>query len=761
MGPGRLLPLLALVGACSRPAPPASSAFVGRETCAPCHERQAKLYTGSRHDLAMQPANAATVLGDFADASFEHFGVRSNFFRRAGKYFVHTDGPDGKLADFEIAYVFGVYPLQQYLIPFPDGRYQALSIAWDARPKSEGGQRWFHLYPSEAVPAGDILHWTGPAQNWNFMCAECHSTNLEKRWDAKTQRYSTRWSEIDVSCEACHGPGAAHVAWAKKAKADPRSPEADAEDSLARGLVLDLRSERIEWVIDPATGIAKPATPPKSHTQIEMCARCHARRSQLYEDSVPGKPLLETHKPALLEEGLYFADGQQEEEVYEYGSFLQSRMYAMGVACGNCHDPHSGKIEGAADETCKHCHAPERFATPEHHHHKLDGKGASCVECHMPTRDYMVIDARRDHSLRVPRPDLTLELGTPNACTPCHADKNASWAQDAVAAWFPKGRWTKPHPGRALDAGRRGLPAAEAELAALVDDKTQSGIVRASAVELLARCLSTNSLPAIERALEDPDGLVRSAALDALAVVPPPERVRLCYALLSDPLRGVRIEAASALAGEAHFLNPEQRKPFDAALAEYRAAQATNSDRPESYANLGSIAARLGDRAAARRAYEDGLRVAAWFAGLWVNLADLCREEGDEAQCESVLRRGLAAAADKAPLHQALGLCLARTQRLPEALPELKSAVELAPGDTRLAYVYGIALSSAGKQVEARAVLAAALEKQPADRELLFALATLERDLGNLPRAREYAARLLVATHGDPSARALLEELQR
>jgi tetratricopeptide (TPR) repeat protein len=377
----------------------------------------------------------------------------------------------------------------------------------------------------------------------------------------------------------------------------------------------------------------------------------------------------------------------------------------------------------------------------------------------MPARNYMVIDARRDHSFRVPRPDLSVELGTPNACTACHADQSAAWARDAVAGWYPKGRWTKPDPVLALDAGRRGLPEAESALVALVDDRNQSGIVRATAVELLASCLSPKSLPALERAIDDPDGLVRSAALDALSVLPPPERVRLAYALLGDPLRGVRIEAASALAGEARFLNPDQRRSFDAALAEYRAAQSTNADRPESYANLGSIAVRLGDRAGARKAYESGLAIGSWFAGLWINLADLDREEGDEAECERVLRRGLEAAAAKSPIHHALGLCLARQKRLNEALSELKLAFDLAPEDTNLAYVYGVALNSAGRQIEARDVLEAALKQRPADREILYALATLERDLGNLPRARAHAQRLFEATHGDPGVRQLLEAL--
>jgi tetratricopeptide (TPR) repeat protein len=741
---------------------PASSApaFVGRETCAHCHANETKLYQGSRHDLAMQPANANTVLGDFSGTTFEHFGVRSTFFKRDGKHIVRTDGPDGALADFEVSYVFGVFPLQQYLIAFPDGRYQALSIAWDSRPKTEGGQRWFHLYPDEAVPAGDILHWTGPEQNWNFMCAECHSTNLQKNWIASEKRYATTWSEIDVSCEACHGPGSAHVAWARAAADAPKSSVATAEGARARGLAIDLHAEQIEWVMDRATGISKPKRPPSSRTEVEMCARCHSRRAQIFEENVPGHPLLDTHKPALLDELLYFADGQQKDEVYEYGSFLQSRMYAAGVTCGNCHDPHAPHIEGAADDVCKRCHLPERFATPEHHHHKADGKGASCVECHMATRNYMVIDARRDHSFRVPRPDLAVELGTPDACTACHTDRKAAWARDAIATWYPTGRWTKPHPAKALDAGRRGLPEAEAELSSLVDDKTQAGIVRATAVELLAGCLSLSSQPTLERAIEDADGLVRCAALNAVAVLPAPDRVRLAYPLLSDPLRGVRIEAASALAGEAHFFNAEQRRPFDAALAEYRAAQITNADRPESYANLGSIAVRMGDRAEARHAYEAGLGIASWFAGLWINMADLRREEGNEIEAERVLRRGLEVAVDKAAIYHALGLSLARQKRLDEALVALKHGLDLAPDDTGLAYVYGIALISAERQTEARDVLTEALRRRPADRDLLFALATLQRDLGNVPLALEYAQRLLAATHDDPGVRQLIEQLR-
>src|SRR5271165_5027714 len=235
-------------------APP--PAFVGSAVCAGCHQAQAKLWNGSHHQLAMDHATDKSVLGDFASATFEHFGVKSSFYRRDGKFFVETDGADGKLAEFEIKYTFGVYPLQQYLIAFPDGRLQALSIAWDSRPKDKGGQRWFHLYPNEEVGHDDILHWTKLNQNWNFMCAECHSTGVRKNYGAEKDTFATKWAEISVGCETCHGQGSRHVAWAHS---DPSWRPSDKTDD-SKGLVVrfDERADAA-WTIDPATGNATRA----------------------------------------------------------------------------------------------------------------------------------------------------------------------------------------------------------------------------------------------------------------------------------------------------------------------------------------------------------------------------------------------------------------------------------------------------------------------------------------------------------------------
>jgi Flp pilus assembly protein TadD len=733
-----------------------NATYAGRAACVSCHEREAKLYSGSHHDLAMQPADSITVLGNFSGVSYTHFGDVSRFFRRGGRYFVTTAGADGKSAEFQIAYTFGVFPLQQYLIAMPGGRYQAFSVAWDARPKAEGGQRWFHLYPKERVPAGDILHWTGPEQNWNYMCAECHSTNVKKGWSAADSSYTTTYSEIDVSCEACHGPASAHVKWARRA----HGGETPTQSAAEMGLVAELNEPHARWIMDPQTGIAHRDHPRDAHTEIEMCARCHARRTTLTEAYVPGRPLMQTHKPALLDERLYYADGQQHDEVYEYGSFTQSRMYANGVSCGDCHDPHSTQLAAAPDQMCAKCHSPARFATPEHHHHAADSKGASCVSCHMPATNYMVVHARRDHSFRVPRPDLTLKIAAPNACNSCHGDRSAAWAENAIEAWYPNGRWKTPHYGEAIAAGRRGQPGAELALVNLAGDATAPGIARATSVELLGEYLSPTSVPALDRALTDGDGLIRAAGIDAAAALQPADRVRMIAPLLRDSLLAVRIEAASSLAGESSQLPPDQRHAFDAAIAGFRRVQATDADRPESYANLGALDARLGDLATARAEYEQGLRIGPWFTGLWINLADLLREQNNDTEGEHVLRRGLAVAVDKANVHHALGLNLARQKRGGESLAEFKKAVELAPDNTRYAYVYGVALLSSGRQSEACAVFDAALAHRPADRDLLIALATTNRDLGKLDRAVAYARRLVEASPGDPSAKQLLDQLE-
>jgi Flp pilus assembly protein TadD len=687
--------------------------YVGGQTCASCHAAAFKDWTGSHHELAMQHVSDQSVLGDFNNVRFSYAGITSSFFRRDGKFFVRTDGPDGKLADFRIRYVFGVTPLQQYLIELPGGKLQALSIAWDSRPRDLGGQRWFHLYPNEKVNYKDVLHWTRRSQNWNHMCAECHSTDLHKNYDPDTRTFKTTWTDINVSCEACHGPGSDHLVWAKR--------EPGWDKIQGDGLVTQFDERRtIRWAIDPATGNARRSAARGTDKEIETCARCHARRGQLSEAVVPGRPLMDTHQPAVLRRGLYHADGQILDEVYEYASFRQSKMFHAGVTCSDCHNPHSLKLRANGGEVCMQCHAPGKYNVASHHHHQAGSRGANCLECHMPTRTYMGVDVRRDHSFRVPRPDQSVSLGTPNACTACHSDKPAKWAADQVRAWLGRDARGYQTFAPALTAARNSAPDAEARLLAVLDDPAQPAVVRATAAAELSAWLSPASLQALARALNDPDPQVRNGALTGIEPLPLPQRWQLAAPLLHDPVRGVRIEAAGILVGvPAERITAEQRADLERAGSEYLAAQRQNADTPEGQTNLGSFHAARGEFALAEAAYRTAIGLDADWIPVYVNLADLLRQMQRDPDAEQVLRAGLARHPDAAALHHSLGLLQVREKNMKAALASLKQAARLAPDDSHYSYVYVVALHSNGQTRAAQAVLGQALKRMPGDRALL------------------------------------------
>ncbi len=714
--------------------PPAAASYVGTAACAQCHGPQHAAWQGSQHDRAMQAASEATVLGDFADAKFRHAGTTTTFFRRDGRFFVNIDGPDGKPADFLIRYTFGVEPLQQYLVELPGGRLHALGVAWDARAKGAGGQRWFHLYPDRKLKAGDPLHWTGIDQRWNYQCADCHSTNLRKGYVEATGTYATTWTDLNVGCEACHGPGSSHVAWASKAGDWQRFAD-------GKGLAVALDERRgASWILDAASGNAARSKPRTTNREIETCARCHARRGQFADDWQPGRPFGDAFRAALLEPGLYHADGQQRDEVYTYGSFLQSRMHANGVTCSDCHDPHSGRLRAGGNAVCAQCHAPAKYDAESHTHHAPGSAGAQCTACHMPATTYMVVDPRHDHGFRIPRPDRTIALGVPNACNGCHAKESAQWAADAIAKWFPQARPGYQAFAEALHAGERGSPGAQGALIRTAEDRAQAPIARASALQRLGRYLDPLTLPTVANALNDPEPMIRAAAVAALAGADAATRARLLARMLDDPVREVRMEAARALAGEPEArLAPEARGRFEAALGEYVAAQRFNADRPEGQAALGNLYALRSRDAEAAAAYRKALALDPTYVQAALNLADLQRGLAREDEAERTIRAALARTPGSAPAHHALGLSLVRQKRAQEALAELALAAKLAPEDPRFAYVYGVALHDTGKRAEAMKVLQAALARHPYDRELLFALATYERAVGDAARARDYA----------------------
>jgi predicted CXXCH cytochrome family protein len=738
-----------------------AAAFVGSDTCAGCHQAQAQLWRGSHHKLAMDHATDASVLGDFNDASFDHYGVRSRFSRRDGKFLVETDGADGKLATFEVKYTFGVYPLQQYLIEFPDGRVQALSIAWDSRQKEQGGQKWFHLYPNEEIKHDDVLHWTKLNQNWNFMCAECHSTGLRKNYDAANDRYATTFAEISVGCEACHGAGSTHVGWAQERR---RWSLFARPDDPSRGLVERFSERRdATWTRDAATGNANRSSAPRTlRAEVETCGLCHARSGKLSEDWVPGTWLSDTHVVSSLGRGLYHADGQMLDEVYNYGSFKQSKMFAAGVTCSDCHDPHGAKLRFPGDGVCLQCHSSDKYAAATHHPHAEVNPSLSCASCHMPARTYMVVDPRHDHSLRIPRPDQSAKLGTPNACNDCHTDKSADWAASAIERWRGPNRKGFQNYAQAFHAAWSDQSDAEKLLAAVAADRNAPAIARATALTDLAPRVSPSSINLARAGLSDPDPMVRIGALDMLESVPAAQIWPLASPLLSDPIRGVRIRAASLLAVVPTTNQPPaDRERFERAATEFIAAQHLNADRPESRSALGGFFTKRGRTADAEAEYKAALRLNSQYAPAAVNLADLYRGIGREADGESVLRAALAASPQDAGLHHALGLALVRLKRTEDALEELRRAAEFDPRQARYAYVYAVALHSTGRTGDAIRVLKESLARHQGDRDTLQALMTFSRDSGDFASALEYAERLARIPPVDPNLAGLIQDLRR
>jgi Tfp pilus assembly protein PilF len=737
-----LLSLLATVAAA------AQSDYVGVLTCAECHTEQYLAWRGSHHDLAMQRPREATVLGDFEDAIFEYGGVRTRFFRRNGEYWVSTDGPDGKLADYRVAWVFGVYPLQQYLLPMEDGRLQALSIAWDARPADQGGQRWYHLYPDEIIGHDDPLHWTGPYQNWNTRCAECHSTDLHKGYDADTRRFSTTFAEEDVACEACHGAGATHVQRARG------NLPAGGADSALWGL-----RERGNWAVPAGESIARRIEPLASARQVDSCGRCHARRGTL-GDYRHGQPLSDTHRLSLLGQPLYHHDGQILDEVYVYGSFVQSRMHAAGVVCSNCHEPHSGNLRATGNGVCTQCHVGAAYDTPDHHRHAADAPGAACVDCHMPARTYMGVDARRDHSMRVPRPDLSVTIGTPNACNDCHTEQTADWSLQQLREWGVAAADTARHPALAMQALQRGDVRGVPRLLELAADEDAAVIWRATALERSAASGSGDALGLAAQLLRSEDPLLRVSAVNALADLPLPERFAQLFPLRDDPVRGVRLAVASALAPvPMEQLDESQRAQLQALFDAYLAVQRQHADMPSVQLQLGLFHLERRDVVAAEAHYREALRINPQLLLAHLNLADLLRTVGREDEAREQLQAALAVAPDSGAALHALGLLEARAGNADVALEYLGRAAALETDGARHRFVYAVAQHDFGDTAAALRSLRDLHRRLPADEQTLLALVNYSMETGDGDAARRYLRRLLDVAPRQPAYRQLAARL--
>src|SRR5882672_2992603 len=489
-------------------------------SCRSCHQREYELWERSHHALAERAIDARSDAAAFEpDHRIQHGSQISEARSHHGKLELLTKDIDGEQKSFVAERVIGVAPLRQFLVPAKGGRLQVTELAYD--PNQAG---WFDVYGTEDRRPGEWGHWTGRGMTWNAMCAACHNTRLRKNYRENRDDYATSMAEMGVGCEACHGPMAAHNAWQAKHPRQTGDPN--------------------------ASRISREA-------MFSVCGSCHSRRLELTGDFRPGDNFFDHYALAIPDEtDIFYADGQIRDEDYEYTSFLSSRMAAAGVRCIDCHEPHSGKTRLEGNALCLSCHAAPVTPAPKidpqtHSHHKFGERGGNCVDCHMPQTVYMQRHGRHDHGFTIPDPLLTRQIGVPNACARCHADRGADWALAAVEKWYGS-RMERPTRARAqiISRARTGESSAAGDLMDLARNENNS-LWRAVAVGLLKHGSTHPKATAVllSRA-EDAHPVVRTAsvhALEPLAQTASPPVLAGLRSRLQDPVRAVRVAAAWAL----------------------------------------------------------------------------------------------------------------------------------------------------------------------------------------------------------------------
>ena len=704
------------------------SSYVGSNQCQNCHLKEFTAWKGSHHDMAMKHASVESILGDFNDAKLVENNQINHFFKinevantdhKNTEYWVNIKGEDGKFHDYQIKYTFGYQPLQQYMVEFEDGRVQLIPFAWDSRTKKDGGQRWFNLYP-EMTKQHQEFFWTNTGQNWNYMCADCHSTNIEKNFDVQTNSYNTTYSEINVACESCHGGASKHLSWTKNKNVHSN------ESSENKGFDRDLTKSVKLWQTNNNKTTLAPTKIDHSQ-QVLTCAQCHSRRSQISNNShVSSSDNRDSNSQSggktnafgerylldLITNENYYPDGQVYNENFVYGSFLQSKMYQKGVVCSDCHDPHSAKLKQPVETLCLQCHQGDVYTQKSHHQHNENSSGAQCVNCHMPETTYMKIDARRDHGFHIPRPDLAMQIGTPDTCLSCHKNKDSDWSLAQVNNWFPKtehriAKKQEKDYAQIFSATTQSLSNQQwqtvaSELSRIAQTISYAPIIRASALSKMADTSNTNTVIAIARALKNSDEYIRLGAVLALQgrgaqALQLNDKWRLLAPLLTDKVLAIRTSAAFSLVSLWQQLTPVQQQQLNPALNEYISSQNFNNDRSFAHSNKAIVYAYQAKYTQAIAAFNQGIDIEPNFAQAYINLSQVYRQLDQQNKNINILIQGIKANPDNAQLPFELAMAYIRTKDKITATKYLTQATALAPQNSHYFYVLGLSLELQNK----------------------------------------------------------------
>ena len=744
--------------------------------CVDCHQSEHQDWRSSHHYLAMLTATPQSVLADFSNKSITTDGINYSFRKNKQKEYIVTITALNKTEHHKVKYTFGAIPLQQYLVETHNGKLQALPVAWDSRPQDKGGQRWFHLMPDEHIAEFDRLDWKGPLFNWNGMCADCHSSGLKRKYDVNSASFNTTYTEVNVSCESCHGNGQKHTE-IQKQKLINKNYTANSE--LSKNLLAwtsahsEITSSNVgSWKFEEGAKTASLTSLNKSlsideikqlrQKEIGMCAACHSRRTSLTDGFSADHEFLDAFDPTLLQSPFYYHDGQIKDEVYVYGSFLQSKMHENGVTCNDCHNPHSLETKLPGNLLCATCHDASVFDSPKHHHHKNESAGAQCVNCHMPETTYMVVDPRRDHSIRIPRPDLTESLGSPNACNGCHTDKSPSWATSQIKSWGASLPTTR-HYGFAFKALSEGHPDAQNLVTEQLARKDLPDLVRASLLSHLGIIQNEWSFNTLVKELNNPSDLVRLGALKGINSFPVEYTTAYISPLLESETKVLRTEAArllSPLQTSKNVSTLNESPQFKSALKELIEIANINAWRGEGLVNKGILHSQSADLSQAIKSYQTSIKIDPAFAPSYINLADLYRHQQQEEKSLEVLELGLKRIPKDADINHAMGLFLVRQQDYDTALVHLKSSADVAIENVQYQYVYAVALNSTNNSMAALQHILKALNFHKNDVRLLNLGLEISLSLNNKKVAIRLGKKLLKLVGNNPQLESLLESLE-
>ncbi|MFK5982823.1 MAG: multiheme c-type cytochrome [Flavobacteriaceae bacterium] len=661
--------------------------YVGDQNCVACHQTEVDLWKGSHHDLAMQIADETTVLGDFNNAEITIDGVSYLFFKKGNDFLVRIKEIDNSEKEYKITYTFGVTPLQQYLVDFEKGKKQVLRVTWDVIKKN-----WYHQYKGDVIQPHDWLHWTKSAQNWNTMCAECHSTNLKKNYLIEEDGFDTSYSIINVSCESCHGPAEKHLAWAEN-KSDDKN--------------------------------AYILSPKNQKEQLSLCATCHARRAKLTENYVPGEKFEEQYMVQNITSNFYHGDGQIDDEDYVYGSFMQSKMFDEGIKCNDCHNVHTLKLKFEGNKLCLQCHVPANYETENHYFHKSNTEASLCINCHMTGKNYMGNDFRRDHSFRIPRPDQSEKYGTPNACTECHTDKSNKWAANVIKDKF--GNKRAPHFSDALlMSTKNNLNETQRnQLDNFINDLNFPEIARATVIENLDYYAPEQFKPLLI-ALKDSSAIVRYNTLVKFRNLAPQDRLSVALEHMNDSIKLVRIGAAQLVIGlDENTLSGIDKSSFINSRNELQTMLFANADFSNGRLQLGDYYFQNNDVNNAIKHYEMALEKDSLLLPVYSNLATSYSLNNNFEKASKTLDKWIGLDPENSRPHYLKALLNFEKKNDKVAVIELKTAIKLNPNDTRSLYnlaTYYFQNNKDLKQAEINVKSALKIDSENPDFNYLLAL---------------------------------------